>query len=109
MNGSNLTYWSVRKDGLHALNLSDFLAKACEFGIGSILVEGGSRLATSFIQSGLVDKYVVFVAPKILGKGKDAVGDLAIRKLADAIEFERSSFETCGRDVVFIGYPRGKK
>lgn len=79
----NLTYWSVlqTRDGL--IDLTDLLSQASAFGLRSLLVEGGAKLATSFLKAGLVDKIVVMTAPKIIGDGIDAVGDLQVRKLAD--------------------------
>jgi diaminohydroxyphosphoribosylaminopyrimidine deaminase/5-amino-6-(5-phosphoribosylamino)uracil reductase len=106
---NNLIYWSIKSNGRGRLDLFDFVRQAADFGITSILVEGGSLLATSFIKAGLVDKYIVFVAPKLVGSGINAIGELAIRRLSDAIEFEQSSFDTVGDDLVFSGYPRRKK
>jgi diaminohydroxyphosphoribosylaminopyrimidine deaminase/5-amino-6-(5-phosphoribosylamino)uracil reductase len=100
-----LIFWTVRKrrDGL--LDLHDFLDKANDFGLRSLLVEGGSRLATSFLSEGLVDKYVAFVAPKIVGEGIVAVGQLQVRTLPEAVSLRRFSVEQSGPDFVFTGYP----
>jgi riboflavin-specific deaminase-like protein len=104
----DLIYWSIdqTKDG--SLDLSDFLRKAGSFGLRSILVEGGSRLATAFLSRGLVDKYVAIIAPKIIGRGIEAVGDLGIREVGQAIQFDQCRFSTCGEDLIFEGYPKGK-
>jgi diaminohydroxyphosphoribosylaminopyrimidine deaminase/5-amino-6-(5-phosphoribosylamino)uracil reductase len=40
--------------------------------VSSVLVEGGARTYAQFIEAGLVDKYIVFIAPKIFGKGLSA-------------------------------------
>jgi riboflavin-specific deaminase-like protein len=71
--------------------------------IGSVLVEGGKRLITSLLAAGAVDRLVVIIAPKIIGQGVEAVGDLGITRLSDAITF--SSFETrqLGQDIVIDG------
>lgn len=37
-------------------------------GVSSVLVEGGARIATSFLKEGLVDRMVLFFAPRISGK-----------------------------------------
>ncbi|MCL1901842.1 MAG: dihydrofolate reductase family protein, partial [Firmicutes bacterium] len=36
--------------------------------ICSVLVEGGAAVNTSFLKSGLIDEWLLFIAPKILGK-----------------------------------------
>jgi diaminohydroxyphosphoribosylaminopyrimidine deaminase / 5-amino-6-(5-phosphoribosylamino)uracil reductase len=38
-------------------------------GVQSLLLEGGPRLAATFFREGLVDKLLVFVAPKLSGQG----------------------------------------
>ncbi len=101
-----LIYWSLRTDRNGLLDLRDFITKAGEFGFHSLLIEGGGRLATSFLKAGLVDKYIVVTAPMVLGSGINAVGELHARKLTDAIAFERYFFEKNGTDNLFIGYPK---
>ncbi len=101
----NLVLWQVRSDIRGQIDLHDFLGKANDFGLRTILVEGGSRLATSFLKAGLVDKCVVIMAPKIVGEGVSAVGDLKISKISRAIEFSDVRFFQSGSDMVFIGYP----
>ena len=43
----------------------------------SLLLEGGPRLAASFLDSDLVDKLLLFVAPTIAGEGPFLLGKLA--------------------------------
>jgi len=45
------------------------LRRLGERGIVSLLMEGGATLAGSFVEGGLVDRYVLYVAPKLLGGG----------------------------------------
>ena len=40
--------------------------------IASLLVEGGSGIAGMFVESGLVNEIMLFIAPKLLGEGKRA-------------------------------------
>lgn len=40
--------------------------------ISSVLVEGGAKTFGQFVRAGLVDKYIIFVAPKAFGKGLSA-------------------------------------
>lgn len=104
--GRNLILWGVRLNRQGMPQIRDFLDKAADFGLQSILLEGGGTLATAFLKAGLVDKYVLITAPILCGQGVAAVGDLNIKKLGDAIRFEHGSFETCGIDNIFIGYPQ---
>ncbi|MEW5994931.1 MAG: RibD family protein, partial [Candidatus Zixiibacteriota bacterium] len=103
---SNLIVWQVRGEGRSRLDLPDFLARAEDFGLRSLLVEGGAALATSFLRAGLVDKLVLVTAPVILGEGVNSVGDLHVRQLQEAIRFRRFTFDCAGSDSIFIGCPK---
>jgi diaminohydroxyphosphoribosylaminopyrimidine deaminase/5-amino-6-(5-phosphoribosylamino)uracil reductase len=50
-----------------------------------VFLEGGPTLAAAFMQAGLVDEVVAYVAPMLLGSGRPAVGDLGIDTLAGAV------------------------
>jgi len=49
-----------------------------------VFLEGGATLAAAFLEAGLVDEIVVYVAPFLLGAGRSAVADLGITTIADA-------------------------
>ena len=72
-------------------------------GVGSVMVEGGATLITSFLKAGLVDRLAVCVAPKILGDGIQAVGDLGIRDLSRSLALADASVESYGVDLVLSG------
>ncbi len=47
--------------------LGALLAELGKIGVSSVLVEGGGRVAGSFISEGLADRFVCFVAPMLIG------------------------------------------
>jgi len=49
-----------------------------------VFLEGGPTLAAAFLEAGLVDEIVAYVAPMLLGAGAHAVADLGIGTIADA-------------------------
>ena len=68
--------------------------------ITSVLIEGGGRVAASFIQAGAVDAIEGFRAPILLGgEGRPCVASLALAKLADAPKFRRLGVEPVGDDL----------
>ena len=80
-------------------------------GIGSVMVEGGATLITGFFKAGLVDRLAVCVAPKILGEGLPAVGDLGIRDLSRSLTLADAAVESYGVDLILSGrvvYPDGE-
>ncbi|MBT3880676.1 MAG: bifunctional diaminohydroxyphosphoribosylaminopyrimidine deaminase/5-amino-6-(5-phosphoribosylamino)uracil reductase RibD [Candidatus Scalindua sp.] len=110
---SDVKISSVKKRGAEVLvvkkirndrvNLKDLLIKLGKREIISVLVEGGSEIITSLLKANLVDKMIIPIAPKIIGKGLDAIGDLNINKINNAVRF--SSFKTMkkGDDIIFEG------
>jgi 3,4-dihydroxy 2-butanone 4-phosphate synthase/GTP cyclohydrolase II len=72
-------------------------------GIRSVLVEGGARVITSFLSSGLADRLVVGISPRVLGTGTEAVRDLGIREVAGSIRLEHRAVHAVGEDVLVAG------
>ena len=88
-------------DGRVALPV--LLSALAERGIASVLLEGGRSLITSALRDGVADRLVVCVAPKILGTGIEAVGDIGTGRLDDALVFERVTTWRCGDDLIVDG------
>jgi len=53
-----------------------------------VFLEGGPTVAAAFLEAGLVDEVVTYVAPMLLGSGRNAVADLGIETIASARHFE---------------------
>jgi diaminohydroxyphosphoribosylaminopyrimidine deaminase / 5-amino-6-(5-phosphoribosylamino)uracil reductase len=85
------------------VDLFALLAALHRRGVGSVLVEGGARVITALLQARLADRLVVCVAPKILGAGIEAVGDLGIRELARTLLMTDTSVTPYGVDLVLDG------
>ena len=98
--GARVIFGRVDAGGL---DLTDMLRRLSHLGIRSLMVEGGSRIITSLLKAGLVDRLVVCIAPKVLGAGLDAVGDLGIRDLGKALTFRETSIRQLGPDILFDG------
>jgi diaminohydroxyphosphoribosylaminopyrimidine deaminase/5-amino-6-(5-phosphoribosylamino)uracil reductase len=83
------------------VELRSLMKALAERGIASILVEGGAEVITSLLQEGLVNRMVVIVAPLIVGKGTEAIGDLGIIDLERAIRPSSCKVKRIDKDVVF--------
>ena len=82
------------------------LARLGEEGVQSILLEGGPTLAGAFLREGLIDKVVLFLAPKLIG-GDDAPPLFAgpgAKTLADAVDLDRIEVAPSGEDIVLSAY-----
>ena len=73
--------------------------------IQSFLIECGPDLAFNALRAGIIDKLVVFIAPKILG-GREipAIGGEGIEKLSEAIPLRDWTATFCGPDLVLTAY-----
>jgi 5-amino-6-(5-phosphoribosylamino)uracil reductase/diaminohydroxyphosphoribosylaminopyrimidine deaminase/5-amino-6-(5-phosphoribosylamino)uracil reductase len=88
--------------------LDDLLATLAERGVRSLMVEGGARIITALLRSRLVDRLVVTVAPKLLGVGIEAIGDLGIDDLSRALALRDLRVTHYGSDLVLdshVAYP----
>jgi len=74
-------------------------------GIMSLLVEGGSKVASSFIRNKLVDKVMFFYSPKIVGgDGKSMIGELGVREIKDSFRLKDIIINTLGNELMLEGY-----
>ena len=72
-----------------------------------VLVEAGATLSGSFIEAGLVDELIVYIAPKLLGSdGRPLLGMSGLNELSDAIEFKGESLGQVGADIKVTLRPR---
>ncbi len=84
------------------------LSELYEKGIKHVLVEGGPTLASRFVQLDLVDEFVIYLAPKLLGGDKLAIGSIDVPSIQDAKELEFLKINTLGADVQIIAKPVGR-
>lgn len=105
------TVLQLPPDGEGRVDLETLLEVLGEMGVGSVMVEGGAALITGFFRARLVDRLAVCVAPKILGSGIEAVGDLGVRDLADSLRLADTSVTPYGVDLILdsrVEYPNGR-
>jgi len=79
--------------------LGEELSRLAEDGVQSLLLEGGPKLAESFLRADLVDKLLLFVAPKLAGEGPGLV-----EALPTPVELTRLTANQVGEDVLLSGY-----
>ena len=79
--------------------LEDELRALAADGVQSLLLEGGPTLASAFFRAGLVDKLLLFVAPKLAGEGPRFV-----EELAGPLSVTRLEAQRMGEDVLLRAY-----
>lgn len=72
--------------------------------VQSLFVEAGPELASALLRQNLVDRLRLFIAPKMIGNGLRAIGDLGVKELTQSLVFAQYSWERIGVDQLFTGY-----
>jgi diaminohydroxyphosphoribosylaminopyrimidine deaminase/5-amino-6-(5-phosphoribosylamino)uracil reductase len=83
------------------LPLPEVLAALAAQRIQSVLVEGGAAVFSAFLRHGLWDRLSLFIAPAIVGGGKNVAQELGIASMAHALRFERGTFRRIGNQMLF--------
>ncbi len=76
--------------------LASLLKSFATMGLASILVEGGAKVFGSFVEQGLVDEFLIYVAPVILGNGK-RLFEMPPRTMKKAIRLSGQDIRICLR------------
>ncbi|HBQ64467.1 MAG TPA: bifunctional diaminohydroxyphosphoribosylaminopyrimidine deaminase/5-amino-6-(5-phosphoribosylamino)uracil reductase RibD, partial [Clostridiales bacterium] len=100
----------IKSDGPDGkIDLARLLEELHRQELDSVLLEGGGTLNASALMNGLVDKVLVFIAPKIIGgaKAPTPVEGKGIRLMKDALSLENIHVSMCGTDILIEGYPKG--
>jgi diaminohydroxyphosphoribosylaminopyrimidine deaminase/5-amino-6-(5-phosphoribosylamino)uracil reductase len=96
----------VPTDKNNHVDLKELMKILGEMKIDSILLEGGGTLNWSALNSGVVNKIISFIAPKIIG-GKDAktpVEGEGIECLEESIFIKNMSVTALNQDLMIEGY-----
>lgn len=75
-------------------------------GVASVLIEGGAEVNASALKSGIVDKVVLFVAPRFM-TGRDAlcsIGGVSPGRLSQAVDLTGVTSKFVGPDLMITGY-----
>jgi riboflavin-specific deaminase-like protein len=93
----------VERDPVCGVDLAGTLALLRDRGVRSLLVEGGGAVITSFLRARLADRVIVGIAPRILGAGTEAVGDLSVARVSEGLRLSGRSVHALGEDVLVAG------
>ena len=110
----------LREKGVHVyfvpkdekgLDLHFIMKDLFSKGITDVLVEGGSELNVSFLRAGLINKFQVYIAPKLLG-GRQSLTPYTgedVDSMDEAIVVDFESIEQVGEDLFITAYPTTKE
>ncbi|WP_196869150.1 bifunctional diaminohydroxyphosphoribosylaminopyrimidine deaminase/5-amino-6-(5-phosphoribosylamino)uracil reductase RibD [Polaromonas sp. CG_9.11] len=76
--------------------------------INELHVEAGSKLNGSLIRAGLVDEFLLYLAPKLLGPGQGMAAFGPLESLADAVALQFQSVDRVGADLRIVARVAGR-
>jgi len=98
----------AERDG--RVDLTDLFEQLGALGMQSILLEGGSHLAGAALWAGLIDRCMIFLAPKLVGgAGMGLFAGEGVSMMQDALRLEGMTVKRIGVDLLVQGRPVQKQ
>lgn len=94
----------IKNDANGLLPWNKILKELYKIGIGTVLIEGGATVVSSALQAGIIDKFFLFLAPKLLGKGISYTDGIHLKDLEHAIRLKEYNLSQIGEDILIEGY-----
>ncbi|UCD52170.1 MAG: bifunctional diaminohydroxyphosphoribosylaminopyrimidine deaminase/5-amino-6-(5-phosphoribosylamino)uracil reductase RibD [Phycisphaerales bacterium] len=96
----------ARADNAQPAHLRGVLDELSRRGVQQVLVEGGPKVLTSFLEEQLADEICVYIAPKILaGNGAAYIAE-PVAELWAGVDLEHVEVRTFAEDVRISGRPK---
>jgi len=96
--------WLTSADRHGRVALPEALEALAARGVRRLLVEGGAKVLTSFLQAGLADRAQIEIAPLWLGApATPGLGELGVGHLAQALRLEGVEVSRLGQNVLVRG------
>ncbi|MEP7100766.1 MAG: dihydrofolate reductase family protein, partial [Burkholderiales bacterium] len=74
-------------------------------GINELHVEAGHKLNGSFVREGLVDEFLIYMAPKLLGLGRELAAFGPLETLQESLQLRFVSITPFGPDLRIVARP----
>ncbi len=85
---------------LRTRNLTEVMAELWGRGIRQVFVEGGADLESALIKASMADEFLVYLAPKLLGGPKTAIGDIEVGSIDQAVNLQIVETKALGADIL---------
>ena len=89
------------------VDLPALLADLAHRGINELHVEAGHKLNGSFVREGLVDEFLIYMAPRLLGVGRELAAFGPLERLQDTLDLRFVSVTHVGEDLRILARPIG--
>ena len=89
------------KDSGGRVDLKELMKTLGAMGLDSVLIEGGAKLHTSALKSGIVNKLQIYIAPKIIGgDGRSAFESLGIEEVSESVKLSKPKLTMLDGDIL---------
>ena len=92
-------------DAAGKVDLAAMLGDLALRGINELHVEAGHKLNGSFVRAGLVDEFLIYMAPTLIGMGRELAAFGPLERLADSTALHFTSVEMVGADLRLLARP----
>jgi diaminohydroxyphosphoribosylaminopyrimidine deaminase / 5-amino-6-(5-phosphoribosylamino)uracil reductase len=90
------------------VDLAAMLRDLAQRGVNELHVEAGHKLNGSLVREGLLDELLVYLAPKLIGQGRDMANFGPFSELAQALPLEFVGFDPVGPDLRIVARVAGR-
>lgn len=98
-------HWRMPSADGH-IDLAGVLRKLAEKGCNEVLLESGPTLAGAFLQKGLVDELILYMAPKLMGSLARPLFDWPLQAMQDCVGLDIRSVTPVGQDFCIVARPQ---
>jgi diaminohydroxyphosphoribosylaminopyrimidine deaminase/5-amino-6-(5-phosphoribosylamino)uracil reductase len=95
----------LRPDAAGKVDLTAMLRDLAQRGVNELHVEAGHKLNGSFVRAGLVDEFLIYMAPKMIGIGRELAAFGPLERLEDSLALRFVSVTSIGPDLRLIARP----
>jgi diaminohydroxyphosphoribosylaminopyrimidine deaminase/5-amino-6-(5-phosphoribosylamino)uracil reductase len=90
------------------VDLAALMADLAGRGVNELHVEAGHKLNGSLLREGLVDEFLIYFAPKLVGAGRGMVNIGPLVGLDEAVELDFTGVERIGPDLRVLATVKGR-
>lgn len=90
-------------------NIHGALADLYARGVRHVWVEGGPDIASQFVRMNLVNQYLVYLAPKLLGGERTALRGIGVESMPEAKNLTIESVTPLGTDLLIVANPQASE
>ena len=95
--------WAAGPSG--KVDLPAMLADLARRGVNELHVEAGHKLNGSFVREGLVDEFLIYMAPTLMGLGRELAAFGPLERMEDRLALRFISVRPVGDDLRIVARP----